>query len=211
MEETSVRRCRLLRRPRHQAEAAGGAGTSLILGACHLVGDTGEAKLDYALTDLSSYRPWGDLGGKDLPQWDRQVSRVIRASWYRFRATFRHEWGSYLTIALLLGLVGGLAMGSLAAARRTQSSYSALLETTNPSQIVVATAIANPAIGNGQGYNPAIVREIATELPHVTAVANATGINAEPLGPNGAPIANRFVPSPSRDPAKGVWVASTSG
>lgn len=121
------------------------------------------------------------------------MSRVFRASWYRFRATFRHECGSYLTIALLLGLVGGLAMGSLAAARRTQSSYSALLESTNPSQIVVATAIANPAIGNGQGYDPAIVREIA-QLPHVTAVASAPGINAEPLGQNGAPIATSLVP-----------------
>ena len=115
------------------------------------------------------------------------MSRVFRASWYRFRATFRHEWASYLTIALLLGLVGGVAMGSLAAARRTQSSYSALLETTNPSQIVMGTAIASPTIGNGQGYDPAIVREI-TRAPHVTAVASATGINAEPLGPNGAPI-----------------------
>ena len=122
------------------------------------------------------------------------MSRVFRVSWYRFRATFRHELSSYLTIALLLGLVGGLAMGSLAAARRTQSSYSALLETTNPSQIVVATAIANPAIGNGQGYNPAIVREIATQLPHVTAVASATGVNAELLGPNGAPVAKGSFP-----------------
>ena len=93
------------------------------------------------------------------------MSRALRASWYRFRATFRHELASYLTIALLLGLVGGLAMGSLAAARRTQSSYSDLLETTNPSQIVVATAIASPGIGNGQGYNPAIVRELAPNSP----------------------------------------------
>jgi len=115
------------------------------------------------------------------------VSSAFRASWYRFRATFRHEWGSYLTIALLLGLLGGLAMGSVAAARRTQSSYSALLESTNPSQVVVATAIASPGIGNGQGYNPAIVREIA-QAPHVTAVASGTGVDAEPLGANGAPL-----------------------
>ena len=135
---------------------------------------------------------------KTYPGGTDPVSTVLRASWYRFRATFRHELGSYLTIALLLGLIGGLAMGSLAAARRTQSSYSALLETTNPSQIVVATAIASPAIGNGQGYDPAIVREIA-QAPHVTAVASAPGINAEPLGPNGAPIATRFVPSPGRN------------
>ena len=121
------------------------------------------------------------------------MSRALRASWYRFRATFRHELASYLTIALLLALVGGVAMGSLAAARRTQSSYSDLLETTNPSQIVVATAIASPNIGNGQGYNPAIVREIA-RAPHVTAVASAPGINAEPLGRNGAPISKDLFP-----------------
>ncbi len=32
----------------------GGAGTSLIIGACHLVGNNGDVKLDSALTDLSS-------------------------------------------------------------------------------------------------------------------------------------------------------------
>ena len=121
------------------------------------------------------------------------MNRIFRASSYRFRATFRHESGTYLTIALLLGLIGGLAMGSLAAARRTQSSYASLLNSTNPSQIIVATAIANPAIGNGQGYDPAIVREIA-QLPHVTAVASGSGINAEPLNSAGAPIATSAVP-----------------
>ena len=121
------------------------------------------------------------------------MNRVLRALWYRLGATFRHELGSYLTIALLLGLIGGLAMGSLAAARRTQSSYSALLETTNPSQIDLATAVASPGIGNGQGYDPAIVREIA-RIPHVTAVASASGINAEPLGPNDVPIATASYP-----------------
>jgi ABC-type antimicrobial peptide transport system permease subunit len=113
--------------------------------------------------------------------------------WYRLGATFRHELGSYLTVALLLGLIGGLAMGSLAAARRTQSSYSALLATTNPSQIDLATAVASPGIGNGQGYDAAVVQEIA-RIPHVTAVASASGINAEPLGPNDVPIATASYP-----------------
>ena len=133
------------------------------------------------------------------------MSTVLRASWYRFRATFRHELGSYLTIALLLGLIGGLAMGSVAAARRTQSSYSALLETTNPSQIDVSTAIASPTIGNGQGYDPAIVRLIA-HIPHVTAVASAVGVNAEPLGPKGGPIATAAYPGAGRHrPGQRRW------
>ena len=71
-------------------------------------------------------------------------------------------------------------MGSVAAARRTQSSFAALVKTTNPSQVDVSTAIASPGIGNGQGYDPAIVREIA-QIPHVTAVASSVGVvNAEP-------------------------------
>lgn len=121
------------------------------------------------------------------------MSTALGASWYRLRATLRYERGSYITIALLFGLIGGLAIGSVAAARRTQSSFSALLKSTNPSQIDLATAIANPNIGNGQGYDPAIVREIA-QLPHVTAVGSAPGVNAEPLNSAGAPIGTAAYP-----------------
>jgi hypothetical protein len=127
------------------------------------------------------------VDGPDRRRGPPPVKTVLRASWYRFCATFRHELGSYLTIALLLGLLGGLAMGSVAAARRTQSSFSTLLESTNPSQLDVYTAVDNPAVGNGLGYNPAVVRELA-RLPHVTAVASTPGINAAPLSAAGAPI-----------------------
>ncbi len=58
---------------------------------------------------------------------------------YRTRSTFRHRWGGYLALIILLGLVGGLGLGSLAAARRTQSSFSDLLATTNPSDLQVST------------------------------------------------------------------------
>src|ERR1039457_1552536 len=43
---------------------------------------------------------------------------VLRVAWYRFRATFRRRLGGYLTLAVLIGLVGGVAMGSMVAARR---------------------------------------------------------------------------------------------
>ena len=35
---------------------------------------------------------------------------VLRVAWYRFRATFRRRLGGYLTLAVLIGLVGGVAI-----------------------------------------------------------------------------------------------------
>jgi hypothetical protein len=43
--------------------------------------------------------------------------------------------GRLLSVVVLVGLTGGIAMGSLAAARRTQSSYSTFLASTNPSDL----------------------------------------------------------------------------
>ena len=51
---------------------------------------------------------------------------------YRTRSTFRRSRGGYLALIILLGLVGGLGLGSLSAARRTQSSFTDLLATTQP-------------------------------------------------------------------------------
>jgi hypothetical protein len=62
---------------------------------------------------------------------------VLTVAWYRFQTTFRRRWGGYLSIVLLLGLVGGLAMGSIAGARRTQSSYPTFLAGTDPSDLLV--------------------------------------------------------------------------
>ena len=59
----------------------------------------------------------------------------MRIVWYRFTATFRRSWGGYLSMVLLVGLIGGIAMGSIAAARRTQASYSTFLATTKPSDM----------------------------------------------------------------------------
>jgi hypothetical protein len=37
-------------------------------------------------------------------------------AWYRFAATFGRKRSAYLTLVLLIGLLGGVAMGSVAAA-----------------------------------------------------------------------------------------------
>lgn len=67
-----------------------------------------------------------------------------RLAWYRLRATFRRRLSGYLTLALLVGLVGGVALGSLTAARRT---YASGLPVQRPAEIVnYKTMGAMPAI-----------------------------------------------------------------
>lgn len=51
------------------------------------------------------------------------------------RRHVRPQAERYLTLVLLIGLLGGVAMGSVAAARRTQSSYATFLASTSPSDL----------------------------------------------------------------------------
>ena len=46
------------------------------------------------------------------------MSQLLGVAWYRFRATFGRRWAGYLTVAVLVGLLGGVAMGAVAAGRR---------------------------------------------------------------------------------------------
>ncbi|MDE3064184.1 MAG: FtsX-like permease family protein [Acidobacteriota bacterium] len=64
-----------------------------------------------------------------------ELARVAR---YRYRATFRSQLAGYLTVVLLVGVIGGVALASVAGARRTQSSFPAFLASTNPSTLTMA-------------------------------------------------------------------------
>ena len=112
---------------------------------------------------------------------------ALGTAWYRFRATFRRRWGAYLSIVLLIGLVGGVAMGSLAAARRTQASFTTFLASTNPPDLGVTIygANANDASEN-PNYSPKLTNEIA-HLPGVRHVKAGIVISAAPLRADGAP------------------------
>ncbi len=77
---------------------------------------------------------------------------------------------------LLVALVGGLSMASLAGARRTDSSFSIYLASTNPSSTEVATAFDDPALGLNSGYNPKLDAEIA-HLPYVQQTAVSVGFD----------------------------------
>ena len=88
---------------------------------------------------------------------------VLRLSWWRFRSTFGRRWGGYLAIALLVGLLGGLSMGAVAGARRTQSSFPVYLASTNPSDVQFFTEFAP---STNIGYSARVDRAIA-RVPYV--------------------------------------------
>ncbi len=83
---------------------------------------------------------------------------------YRLRATFSRRWGEYLVLALVIGLVGGVAMASMVAGRRTQSSYPDFLASTNASDLTLSTY----GVGNASAtiYSPRLAAAIA-RLPGV--------------------------------------------
>ena len=56
---------------------------------------------------------------------------------YWTRASFRRSWRALGGIALLVALIGGLSLFSIAGARRTQSAYPRFLRSTDPSTMVI--------------------------------------------------------------------------
>ncbi len=89
------------------------------------------------------------------------MSPSLHVVWYRFRTTFRRRKSGYLAIVLLIGLVGGLAMAAVAAARRTQSSFPTFLASTSPSDLtIVVFPPGNVTLGNAGGYSASLTRTI---------------------------------------------------
>jgi hypothetical protein len=82
------------------------------------------------------------------------TASALRVGAYRFRATFRRRRGEYVTLVVLIGLLGGVALAAIAGARRTQGSYVTYLGTINASDLQTFTGFANPALGSSVGYDP---------------------------------------------------------
>jgi hypothetical protein len=111
------------------------------------------------------------------------VSRELGVAWHRFRRTFHDRWGRYLTVALLIGLLGGVGMGAVAGARRTQSVFPAYLVATHASDLQVQVF----PVTFSQFTQPALTKELAA-LPGVASVATAPNMLVVPVGPDGEPI-----------------------
>src|SRR5271167_2604473 len=103
---------------------------------------------------------------------------------YRFRATLHSRWTSYLALVLFIAILGGVAMGTVAGARRTETSFTTLLNSRNSSQLYGAVQVYNPQAGFNTGYSPSVIEKIR-RLPHVEQVEPKVGLLALPLGPHG--------------------------
>ena len=113
------------------------------------------------------------------------IEQQLAVARYRLRATFRHRWSSYVSLVVLVGLIGGLGLGSLAAARRTQSSFSTFLASTNPSDLTVSVYSGGVSSANPD-YDPALTAAIA-RLPGVRHVAPGFELTGAPLMSDGSP------------------------
>jgi len=110
------------------------------------------------------------------------MTQALRVAWYRYRSTFGLQLSGYLSIVLLIGLIGGVAMASVSAGRRTQSSYPTFLASTNPSNLTMAVFQASANMGPGSSLKSAIER-----LPDVKHVVTAGTLPLIDIGANGAP------------------------
>ena len=75
------------------------------------------------------------------------MGQTVSYAWYRFRTTLGAERSYFLSVILLVGALGGLSMGAVAAARSTESSFSDYVASTHVPQLFVFDGVINPAIG----------------------------------------------------------------
>jgi hypothetical protein len=61
----------------------------------------------------------------------------MTVAWYTCRATWRQLWRTTLLVAVIGGLLGSVALGALAAARRTDSAYARYLHAVSASDVAV--------------------------------------------------------------------------
>jgi hypothetical protein len=111
--------------------------------------------------------------------------RALAVARYRLRATLARRLGGYIVLVLLIGLIGGVAMGSIGAARRNQSAYPRFLASTNPSNLFFSSFSTGGPSGNNAPFT--VTTEAVARLRYVKRVASTGNLLAGPLAPNGAP------------------------
>jgi hypothetical protein len=111
------------------------------------------------------------------------------AVWLRLRAELRHQWRAWLALAVLLGVIGGIALTAAAGARRTDTAYPRFLRTSRAAQLAVF-----PARSGFGGYFRAVAR-----LPEVSSSASAAFLQMSRPGPGASPFGLTAEASPAGD------------
>ena len=100
------------------------------------------------------------------------------AVWLRLRADLRRQWRGLLALAVLLGVIGGIALAAAAGARRTDTAYPRFLRQSHAADLMV-----QPALSGFHGYFRAIAR-----LPQVSSSASAAFLQMSLPGPGASPF-----------------------
>src|ERR1700721_2186920 len=99
----------------------------------------------------------------------------MRAALYVWRATAQRSWRTVLTVALIGGLLGAVALGAVAGARRAASAYGRYLVATRASDAAVNV----PGLLPGMAAAEPI--KLIEALPGITASDAYIGLNANPV------------------------------
>jgi ABC-type antimicrobial peptide transport system permease subunit len=102
------------------------------------------------------------------------------AVWLRLRAELRQQWRGWLALAVLLGLIGGVALTAAAGARRTDTAYPRFLRASHAADLLVT-----PARSGFHGYFRALAR-----LPEVSSLAPAMFLQMSLPGPGASPFSD---------------------
>src|SRR5436305_2540792 len=111
--------------------------------------------------------------------------RAVSAALACWRPTLRGVWRQVLALALLAGLLGGVALGAVAGARRTAAAYQRYLAAINASDVFVNVPGQLPGMPATRPY------ELISALPGVTGHAAYIGLSGVPLA-HGKPV-NSFL------------------
>jgi ABC-type antimicrobial peptide transport system permease subunit len=126
------------------------------------------------------------------PGWGGDGMLTMTTVWFALRADVRRRWPALLSLAVLLGLIGGVVLTAAAGARRTDTAYPRLLRWANATQVDIVPG------GTGfTGYYTALAR-----LPHIAAMTTL-GIYNFTVSPRNPAMVN-VMSSP--DGAMGVSV-----
>jgi ABC-type lipoprotein release transport system permease subunit len=101
---------------------------------------------------------------------------AVKTAWYRTLVSWRRQRSSYVVLVVLIGLAGGVALGSLAAARRTASSFPTFLAASNPSDLQIDPAGAGPN-GPASAHLQSILQAVRS-YPQVKRVESYVGLPA---------------------------------